>query len=528
MVDTLHPPYSVIATWPKPNYIDPHTRGPALANLCIALIVIGVLVVTARLYTRLFLTRAAGLDDACIVIALAFGIALSVLVIIGNKVWWSGHHIWDIPISKFADHRFNIWCAEWCYVISTSCTKISVLLFYRRISIKFSKAFIIATWAGIVYNILYMIAFALVLLLLCSPISAYWNSFNVIWVMTHPNFKCGAENIELPLSGVFSVIGDFYSALLPILVIFNLNLSRRQKWSLYALFSLAFLIVAAGIARTVLMWQMMNEIYDFTWVLWEMWIWGVVELYVAILAASAPALKPFLRIFLVNPLKSFAAATTSRREKRGFRSEKSRQNPDGSKAQIYASKKGSLYQSQKGSTKSRVSVRESALMEDLEELGIAHGGRDMLASWDEYIGKEIDNDELDTKRYQLQQNKHGKVAMAQVWHSSSRASSRPTTARSVTDHPQGFWNSSNTPDAASDVYVGHGGWDMGAELLVASVIVYAAGYADEVEVVCGFESYFGEVEEEFRCGGIELDAIVLSALVGNENVERMRALIGGC
>jgi hypothetical protein len=227
--------------------------------------VIGVLVVSARLYTRLFLTRAAGLDDACIVIALAFGIALSVLVIIGNKVWWSGHHIWDIPISKFSDHRFNIWCAEWCYVISTSCTKISVLLFYRRISIKFSKAFIIATWAGIVYNILYMIAFALVLLLLCSPISAYWNSFNVIWVMTHPNFKCGAENIELPLSGVFSVIGDFYSALLPILVIFNLNLSRRQKWSLYALFSLAFLIVAAGIARTILMWQMMNEIYDFTW-----------------------------------------------------------------------------------------------------------------------------------------------------------------------------------------------------------------------------------------------------------------------
>ena len=225
----------------------------------------GVIVVSARLYTRLFITRAAGLDDALIVIALIFGIALSALVMIGNHHWWSGHHIWDIPITKFAGHRLNIWNAEWCYVIATSATKISVLLFYRRISIKFSRGFIIATWAGIIFNIFYMIAFCMVLLLLCSPINAYWNSFNPIWVLMHPGQHCGKENIELPLSGVFSVIGDFYSALLPILIIVNLNLTRRQKLSLYALFSLAFLIVAAGIARTILMWQMMNEDYDFTW-----------------------------------------------------------------------------------------------------------------------------------------------------------------------------------------------------------------------------------------------------------------------
>lgn len=238
-----------------------------MVELCIGLSVVGILVVAARLYTRLFLTRAAGLDDALIVVGLLFGIALSVLVIIGNQVFWSGHHVWDIPINKFSGHRFNIWNAEWCYVISTSATKISVLLFYRRISIKFSKAFIIATWAGIIFNILYMVSFCLVLLLLCTPISAYWKSFDPFWVLTHSStsWKCGKENIELPLSGVFSVIGDFYSALLPILVIFNLNLSQRQKLSLYALFSMAFLIVAAGIARTILMWQMLNSNWDFTW-----------------------------------------------------------------------------------------------------------------------------------------------------------------------------------------------------------------------------------------------------------------------
>lgn len=240
------------------------TRGPALVNLCIFFSVLGILIVSARLYSRLFITRAIGIDDGLIVLSLGFGIAFSCLVIVGNKVWWSGHHIWDIPREKFVGHRRNIWDTEWCYVISTSTAKMSVLLFYRRISAKFSKAFMIATWIGIIYNLLYMVAFCLVLLLLCTPISAYWNSFDPVWAQTH-HHKCGKENIELPLSGVFSVIGDFYAAVLPMLVILQLDLPRRQKWGLYALFSFAFLVVAAGIVRTVLMNKLMNLDYDFTW-----------------------------------------------------------------------------------------------------------------------------------------------------------------------------------------------------------------------------------------------------------------------
>ena len=65
--------------------------------------------VTARLYSRFFITKAPGFDDALIVLALLFSIALSVLVIIGNKVWWSGHHVWDIRMDKFIGHRLNIW-----------------------------------------------------------------------------------------------------------------------------------------------------------------------------------------------------------------------------------------------------------------------------------------------------------------------------------------------------------------------------------------------------------------------------------
>ena len=280
MVDTLHresnvvnfnqaltisAPPSVIASWPKPNYTNPADQGSALVYICIILSAIGIFIVSARLYSRLFITKAIGFDDGLIVLSLGFGIALSVLVIIGNRIWLSGHHIWDIPPSKFAGHRLNVWSAEWCYVTSLSATKISVLLFlsedYQSAS---AGTFMIATWAGIVYNVLYWVGFCLALLLICHPVNAYWDAFDHEWASTH-KYSCGSEQVSLPLAGVFSVIGDFYSALLPMLVILNLDLPRKQKLGLYSLFSLAFLVVGAGIARTVLLNVLINKDYDFTW-----------------------------------------------------------------------------------------------------------------------------------------------------------------------------------------------------------------------------------------------------------------------
>ena len=63
-------------------------------------------------------------------------------------------------------------------------------------------------------------------------------------------------------------------------------------------------VVIAGIVRSYFIIYLMSKTYDNTWYLYKTWTWTVVELYVAIIAASAPALKPFFRRFLVEPLTS--------------------------------------------------------------------------------------------------------------------------------------------------------------------------------------------------------------------------------
>lgn len=297
MVNTLHPPIDVIRSWPEPNYVNPETHGPGLMVVACMLPAIAIGVVGTRLYARFKITRAPGIDDALVVCALVFGIALSVLVMVGNQLYYNGYHIWDIPPESAVPHRINIWVAQIMYTLSLSSVKISILLFYRRLSVSFTRGFYIAVWVGITYNIIYVAGFLLTLLLICRPIDAYWKSFNPAY-RAAGNYTCGSEQIAEPLSAIFSVIGDAYSTILPLILVSRLSLPRRQKMALYGLFSLGFSVVLCGAVRSYYMYRVVNVDYDFTWTLWKIWVWGEFELWLAVYAASAPALKPFFKRYI--------------------------------------------------------------------------------------------------------------------------------------------------------------------------------------------------------------------------------------
>lgn len=60
----------------------------------------------------------------------------------------------------------------------------------------------------------------------------------------------------------------------------------------------------AGIIRTILLNVVINRTWDHMWELDTMWIWTIVELNLAIVAASAPALKSFFQHCLIRPTAS--------------------------------------------------------------------------------------------------------------------------------------------------------------------------------------------------------------------------------
>jgi hypothetical protein len=114
-------------------------------------------------------------------------------------------------------------------------------------------------------------------------------------------------------------------------------MTRRQKASLYGLFALGYLVVAAGIARTIYVNYVVNQTYDTTWRYYDAILWVTVEFYIALICASAPALKPFFKRFFMEPLTQ---GSPSRRRRSGYTFGSSGKRYIGNHSDIYLNDTG--------------------------------------------------------------------------------------------------------------------------------------------------------------------------------------------
>jgi hypothetical protein len=63
------PPADILASQPRPNYIDPETRGPAGKIVAALLMLLASIIVALRVFTRHYITKGLGLDDVLILLA---------------------------------------------------------------------------------------------------------------------------------------------------------------------------------------------------------------------------------------------------------------------------------------------------------------------------------------------------------------------------------------------------------------------------------------------------------------------------
>lgn len=67
------------------------------------------------------------------------------------------------------------WVSEVCFLVSTCSTKVSILLFYRRlVRGTVTKRWRYAIFGAIILAVLYCLTFIILLLTNCQPVDAYW------------------------------------------------------------------------------------------------------------------------------------------------------------------------------------------------------------------------------------------------------------------------------------------------------------------------------------------------------------------
>jgi hypothetical protein len=215
-------------------------------------------------------------------------------------------------------------------MVSTATTKISILLFYRRLAEgSISTRFLYTVYAAIAFVVVYFIVFWINLFTGCRPFHAFWSQVDLVWAAENAGkYYCFNELKNLVIAAIISVIQDFLACGLPTILFWKLKVPRRQKIALGAIFGVGFLYVVhyllifvnllslcvCGVLRIVETIPIYTTTYDMTWESYRGWIWFAIESHLAVICASAPALKIFFKhtlkvSSLINTFKRKAYAT---------------------------------------------------------------------------------------------------------------------------------------------------------------------------------------------------------------------------
>ncbi|KAK8049835.1 hypothetical protein PG994_011565 [Apiospora phragmitis] len=287
------PPPSVIASWPKPNYVNPESQGPAGAGVGSTLIVLVTVVLLLRLYTRQWISKGFGLDDILIICAYVPALAFMVIGLVAERKLGWGRHVWDVPPGNTTTSLKTSLATLILFDATTSLTKLSMLAMLYKLSTastdKKMNVVILGLSALISLN---AFIFLMVELFQCRTISDYWTP-------SAGRQDCIDESAHLEAAGIINTTSDFILVFLPIRTVMGLKLPRKQRIIVLGLFSAGFLACIAGVVRVYFTAISTNDLnFDRTWNSWATWIASTVELGLGIICASVPAIKPFFVYYL--------------------------------------------------------------------------------------------------------------------------------------------------------------------------------------------------------------------------------------
>lgn len=172
------------------------------------------------------------------------------------------------------------WLIELLVILATSFNKISVLLLYLRlINIFNNRNLLWAIRACLAFVVVYMLVFTIFPLAKCTPISANWDKYDPGYTKS---YTCIDNSITWPLAAAINAATDLAAVIIPLVILSGLRKPMKQKIGLYSVFAVGFLyvtpaislwinvltqscsVVGAGIARTILVTQMVGMMEDFT------------------------------------------------------------------------------------------------------------------------------------------------------------------------------------------------------------------------------------------------------------------------
>lgn len=263
--------------------------GPTVIGVTVSFTTVALIIVVLRVWTRTRMVKIFGLEDYMMVAAMIFSVGHCVAQVY-QVHFGSGKHLAVLVFSQSVGLRKSLYASIIMYFASLTCTKLSILLLYLRIfPIRYMRIgiFILVTiCAG------YGIEGILTAIFTCVPIKAFW----LVWLKI--NAKCVDENMLYYANAGLGIATDLLVAALPVHAIWTLHVPQKQKIALTCLMCLGIVVGVIGAIRLSALIYLANHRDDPSYHSGRTAIWTAIEINLAIICGSVPALKKLFVRFL--------------------------------------------------------------------------------------------------------------------------------------------------------------------------------------------------------------------------------------
>jgi hypothetical protein len=226
--------------------MDPQVpnRGPQLEASVILFLTLAWITVIVRCYVRIFMIKCFAIDDYLILVTLAFFTVFGGIAYDAVR-WGIGRHNVDVSIPD-QTNAFQLWFfAELFYILTTVSLRLAVGYFLLRVALRKGHRYTIYFLNSA--NVLFNVSCFFFSIFTCTPVSYFWTRVN-----QEHNGHClnlASAYVTVAQSGL-SVLLDWTYGILPMFIVWDLNMSKKKKLLVAMILSLGALYVrrkASGI-----------------------------------------------------------------------------------------------------------------------------------------------------------------------------------------------------------------------------------------------------------------------------------------
>ncbi|KAL2884335.1 hypothetical protein SGCOL_000276 [Colletotrichum sp. CLE4] len=259
--------------------------------------VIAVIFIMMRMATKIAKLSAWGADDTVIIIAFALFIGFYAELFyfvragLGKDIWT----LHDYEITYFLKLLFVL---EFFYIIGLGVVKASILFFLKIFP---NRSFRRILWFMQILNMLVVLSYVILCFAQCQPFSHFWNG----WDGAHEGHCVDLNRIGLSHVSL-NITLDIIMLILPITQIYKLQLNRKKKTGVMAMFLVGVFLTIVSILRIktlIAFATSLNTTADSVAVV----LWAYVELGVGIVVACMPSVWQLLKTL---PSKVIQLSTT--------------------------------------------------------------------------------------------------------------------------------------------------------------------------------------------------------------------------